>query len=435
MKDVALHCGDCLNVLRTVDTESVDLFYIDPPFFTQKIHALTTRDGNTRYSFKDLWSSREHYGDFLIDRFRECYRCLKSTGSLFFHCDENAGHIARLILDDIFRSENFRSEIIWNFRRWSNSRKGLMPSHQTILFYSRSAEFKFNPVKTSYSESTNIDQILQKRVRDERGKVIYARDEEGEAVTNGGKRGVPLGDVWDIPYLNPKAKERVGYPTQKPLLLIERIIELCSDPDDLIVDPFCGSGTTLIAAKFLGRRVMGIDTSEEALRLTEERLANPVRTESRLLDRGRENYIRTDLELLECLSGLDYHPVHRNKGMDAILTNEWCGRPVCIRIQRAGETIEEAAMALHKAAEQKGGAKLIVLVRELHWGLFGTESLPDNVTLVDSTTVAIRKVLKETEKDRPPINEQGDDTPECDTMGLAQNRDRSVSKQCTNEFG
>ena len=102
-----------------------------------------------------------------------------------------------------------------------------MPSHQTILFYSQSEAFKFNTVITSYSESTNIDQILQKRVRDERGKAIYARDQAGDPVTNGGKRGVPLGDVWEIPYLNPKARERVGYPTQKPVLLIERIIEMC----------------------------------------------------------------------------------------------------------------------------------------------------------------------------------------------------------------
>ena len=208
MNDSELYLGDCLERLRKLETGSVDLFYIDPPFFTQKIHALTTRDGNTRYSFRDLWSSREQYGDFLLDRLRECYRCLKPTGSLFFHCDDNSGHIARVVLDGVFGPENFRSEIVWCYRRWSNARKGLLPSHQTILFYSRSEAFKFNSLTTSYSESTNLDQILQKRARDNRGKAVYARDKNGEPITNGAKRGVPLGDVWNIPYLNPKAKGR-----------------------------------------------------------------------------------------------------------------------------------------------------------------------------------------------------------------------------------
>lgn len=395
MKDVELHCGDCLSVLQRLEARSVDLFYVDPPFFTQKVHALTTRDGNAHYSFRDLWSSREDYGDFILDRLRECHRCLKSTGSLFFHCDENAAHIARLALDEIFLSENFQSEIVWNFRRWSNSKKGLMPSHQTILFYSRSEAFKFNAMTTSYSESTNIDQILQKRVRDDRGKAIYARDEEGEPVTNGAKRGVPLGDVWEIPYLNPKAKERVGYPTQKPVLLMERIIELSTDRGDLVVDPFCGSGTTVVAAHLLGRLAIGIDTSQEALRLTEQRLGDPIKTESRLLERGRENYVRADLHILECLKGMAYHPVHRNSGIDAILAEACFGKPVCIRIQRRNETIEEAARALYKAAAGKGGAKLIVVVVESRWGLLGMEGLPPGVTVVPSTTAAIQDALRQ----------------------------------------
>jgi site-specific DNA-methyltransferase (adenine-specific) len=248
---------------------------------------------------------------------------------------------------------------------------------------------------TSYSESTNIDQILQKRVRDERGKAIYARDDAGEPLTNGGKKGVPLGDVWEIPYLNPKARERVGYPTQKPVLLMERIIKLCTDPGDLVVDPFCGSGTTLVAAHLLGRRAIGIDSSQDAIDLAQQRLANPIKTESRLLERGRESYVRTDLELLECLKGLAYHPVHRNKGIDAILEEEWSGMPVCIRIQRPDETIEDAAMALYDAAERKGGAKLILVVIEPRWGLLGKQNLPVTVTLVHSTYAAIRKSLRE----------------------------------------
>lgn len=393
----SLRLGDCLPILKTFENGEVDLFYVDPPFFTQKVHTLTTRDGSTQYSFKDLWASTEAYGDFLIDRLRECHRCLKDSGSLFFHCDDNAGHLARLILDRVFGPDNFQAEIIWSFRRWSNSKKGLMPSHQTILFYSRSEAFKFNTMTTAYSESTNLDQILQKRIRDERGKAIYARDDSGEPLTNGAKKGVPLGDVWEIPYLNPKAKERVGYPTQKPVLLLERIIQLCTDPQDLVVDPFCGSGTTLVAAYLLDRRSIGLDISEEALKLAARRLDDPVKTESRLLERGRQSYVREDLELLECLKGIDYHPVHRNKGIDAILAAEWHGKPVCIRIQRSNETVEEAAMALCRAADRKGGAKLILVVMEHQWGLLGKAGVPASVTLVHSTTTTIRNILLETQ--------------------------------------
>jgi site-specific DNA-methyltransferase (adenine-specific) len=388
-----LHHGDCLEKLKTLETGSVDLFYIDPPFFTQKVHALTTRDGSVRYSFKDIWSSRDEYGDFLLERLNVCFRSLKETGSLFFHCDDNSAHIAKIVLDGIFGGANFQSEIIWSYRRWSNSRKGLIPSHQTILFYSRSSSFKFNTLTVPYSESTNLDQILQKRSRDDRGKAVYAKDENGALISNGAKRGVPLGDVWDIPYLNPKAKERVGYPTQKPLLLLERIIEISTDPGDLVVDPFCGSGTTLVAAKLLGRKSLGIDISEDALRLAEQRLGDPVRSSSQLMTVGRESYIRPDIEILEFLKGLSLHAVHRNKGIDAILASDSKGKPVCVRIQRPGETTLDAARSLAKAAARKGGARLILVVTNPSRDLLGESSLPREVTLVYSTAVAVQNAL------------------------------------------
>lgn len=98
-----------------------------------------------------------------------------------------------------------------------------MPSHQNIYFYSKTKDFKFNTIYTPYSETTNVDQILQRRTRDEHNKSIYGVDEKGQSKFADKKKGVPLNDVWEIPYLNPKAKERVGYPTQKPVLLLERI--------------------------------------------------------------------------------------------------------------------------------------------------------------------------------------------------------------------
>src|SRR5262249_25556837 len=153
----------------------------------------------------------------------------------------------------------------------------------------------------------------------ERNKAVYARDEQGNVLSNGAKKGVPLSDVWDIPYLNPKAKERVGYPTQKPVLLLEQIITLCTDKGDWVLDPFCGSGTTLVASELLDRNAVGVDISSEAIALTTRRLEQPFKTDSPLLKKGREEYVRKDTNVLTYLQGLDYHVVQRNHGMDAIL--------------------------------------------------------------------------------------------------------------------
>lgn len=157
----------------------------------------------------------------------------------------------RIILDDEFGESNFRSEIIWAYKRWSNAKKGLLSGHQTIFFYSKTDNFKFNTMYTEYSPTTNVDQILQERVRNSAGKASYKYDKKGDIVIAKEKKGVPLSDVWEIPFLNPKARERTGYPTQKPVELLEKIIKISTDEGDSVFDPFCGSGTTLVAAKIL----------------------------------------------------------------------------------------------------------------------------------------------------------------------------------------
>ena len=125
--------GDCLEVARGLTAESVDLVYVDPPFFTQKTHSLVTRDRATKFEFSDEWKSRAEYIEFLRARVKEFRRVLKTTGSLFFQCDTNASHHIRCLLDDVFGEVMFRSEIIWHYRRWSNSQRNPMPSHQTIF--------------------------------------------------------------------------------------------------------------------------------------------------------------------------------------------------------------------------------------------------------------------------------------------------------------
>ena len=392
MASEVLH-GDCLDVVRGLTAETVDLVYVDPPFFTQKTHSLVTRDRATTFQFSDEWKSRTEYVEFLRVRLKEFRRVLKATGSLFFQCDTNASHHIRCLLDEVFGETMFRSEIIWHYRRWSNSQRNPLPSHQTLFFYSKTDDYQYHQLFDDYSPSTNVDQILQRRQRDEHGKSVYARDESGNVVRDGHKKGVPIADVWDIPLLNPKAKERVGYPTQKPILLLERIIALVTLPGDLVLDPFSGSGTTLVAAELLGRNSIGIDVSVEAVELARQRLVQPVRTSSELLRKGRESYLQSDEESLAVLCGLPVVPVQRNRGIDAILNAKPGESPILIRVQRRGENLADAAELLHSAGRSKQPAMLVLIVTDSRQpaGLFNM--LPTDVLVVNSTATELLERL------------------------------------------
>jgi len=361
--------GDCKIKLKEIESNSIDLIYLDPPFFTQKKQLQKTRDNLKEYSFNDSWENIESYKNYIEERLFECSRILKKTGSIFLHCDRNASHYLRIALDNVFGSCNFQSEIIWTYRRWSNAKKGLLNSHQVIYFYSKTDDFKFNHIFEDYSPTTNIDQIFQKRARDENGKTKYKTDVNGEHELIKEKKGVPLSDVWDIPYLNPKANERVGYPTQKPILLLEKIIQLVTNEGDTVLDPFCGSGTTLVAAKLLNRKSIGIDLSRDAIQLTKERLENPIRTDSNLLKNGKESYLNQAPEVLQILKVINATPVQRNKGIDGFLKIGNSAKPIPVKVQRFNETIEKAKQLLLQASS-KNGFKKRVLVK--------TNSLRDN---------------------------------------------------------
>ena len=385
--------GDCLSILPTIESGSADLIYLDPPFFTGKVHRLSPRDRTREFSFGDIWKSKDEYMGFLHSRLSELHRVLSRHGSLFFHCNHSSTHLARLLLDDIFAPESFRSEIIWHYRRWSNKDNALLPSHQTIYYYTKSSEYTFNPVWMDYSPSTNVDQILQRRARDIYNKVVYQRDDQGNVVASGDKRGVPLSDVWDIPYLNPKARERTGYPTQKPLLLLERIIEIASSTGDVVLDPFCGSGTTLVAAKLLRRHAIGIDIDQDAIEITRQRLSNPVKSASKLLTKGRDAYRNADETALSYLQGLDYVPVQRNGGIDAILKHGTDGTPVPVRVQREGETILEAARKLYKAAQNKNVSTMFLIATTPGGYMALASDLPEGVVLIETPALSIRQRL------------------------------------------
>lgn len=356
--------GDCLIELKKINDETIDLIYLDPPFFTQQKQVLNKIHNSEckHLEFEDSWDSLNDYLDYMKDRLLECKRVLKKTGSIFLHCDRNASHYLKVLMDKIFGENNFRSEIIWSYKRWSNSKKGLLNAHQNIYFYSKTKDYKFNTIYTDYSLTTNIDQILQNRVRDKNGITVYQKDSNGNVVSNLEKKGVPLSDVWEIPYLNPKAKERNGYPTQKPILLLEQIIKIASDEGDLVLDPFCGSGTTLAASSLLNRQYIGIDISTDAINLCKERLnGNIIKTHSQLLEKGISEYNNKSDEENVFLKMIGALPVQRNNGIDAIIPSTLNNDAIAIKFQKNNESLEEAIERINHACKIKGIKKKIII--------------------------------------------------------------------------
>ena len=360
-----IYNGNCTEVLKKVDSNIVDLVYFDPPFFTQKKHKLTNKDNSRTYEFDDKYSSLDEYLRIIENVLIETHRVLKDTGSVFLHCDKTASHYLRILLDKVFGSINFQSEIIWSYKRWSNSKKGLLNSHQVIFFYSKSKDFKFNNIFTEYSATTNIDQILQDRQKDENGKSIYKKDASGNIIIGKEKKGVPLSDVWEIPYLNPKAKERTGYPTQKPVLLLNQILSIVTDENDLVIDPFCGSGTTCVSAKHLKRNFIGIDISSDAVELANKRLEEMIITESFLLRNGIEEYQAKSESELSLLKTINAIPVQCNSGIDGFLKDYFNGFPVPVKIQGEYESLEDAILKLEKASTRKNYQRKIVIQTKL----------------------------------------------------------------------
>lgn len=388
--------GDSLQIMKRFEDNVVDVIYLDPPFFTQDIQRLCSTKDEKEYIFNDRWNSLNDYLQYMEERLLACKRVLKDTGSIFVHCDRNASHYLKIILDKIYGIENFQSEIIWYYRRWSNSKKGLLNNHQVIFFYSKSSNFKFNKIYTDYSATTNVDQILQDRVKDKNGKSRYKCDENGESVIGRSKKGVPLSDVWEIPYLNPKAKERVGYPTQKPVILLEQIIKLVTDEHDVVLDPFMGSGTTLVAAKMLNRNYIGIDCLREAVNLANQRLETLIKTESFLLKKGKMAYRNLSDEQMRILKSMNATPVQRNSGIDGFLDEYIDGKPVSIKIQRPEETLKVAVEKLVKSSKSKKCSYMILIRTHTDKEGFYDYSVElDKLIIIDQYDIQIKEQIEE----------------------------------------
>ena len=253
-----IHCADNLEVLRSLDSDSVDLIATDPPYNT----------GRDFGAYADKRGSG--YIDWLGERLVECRRLLKSTGSIYVQCDPHESHYIKVRMDEIFGRANFRNEIVWCYSNCGRSKSTFAAKHDTIFFYSKSDAFRFeykSPVRPSYLDS-------HYRQVDGRGRRCRIRVDAGKTRTYYPASGVTCSDWWtDIASLNSQAAERVGYPTQKPVAIYERIIQASSPAGGFVLDPWMGSGTTLVAAKRLGRRFVGIDSNPEAVKIAERRLA------------------------------------------------------------------------------------------------------------------------------------------------------------------
>ena len=251
--------GDCLKLMKSIPKESIDLIYLDPPFNSNKDYK----------QFDDRWGSTDKYITFLYDRVTLMKTLLKPTGSFYLHCDPTESHYIKVnVLDKIFGRSNFRNEIVWSYNTRTMAANWFAKKHDTIFFYTKSSDYTFNAddIRVPLLE----DSLKQYNKIDENGKKYKAQSNNGRTYLD--EKGQNCGSVWNIQILGSRDKERIGYPTQKPVALMERIIKASSNPGDIVLDPFMGSGTTGVAAIKLGRKFIGIDISASALATAKKRI-------------------------------------------------------------------------------------------------------------------------------------------------------------------
>ena len=292
IKPQTIFTGDNLDIMHGMESESVDLIYIDPPFNSNRNYSAPIGSKAAGAAFKDTWTlsdtddawwgeiADEHpslykvidavgeiggkggkaYLIYMAMRLLEMKRLLKPTGSIYYHCDPTMSHSIKLTMDSVFERKNFRNEVIWGYRTQGVSMKNWPKKHDILLCYGGGGDkITFHPMKERlyYKKPFRHTQI----------------DQEGRHYVD-----VYVRDVWDddpqVKALISQAKERTGYPTQKPLALLERIIKASSNEGDIVLDSFCGCATALIAAQKLNRQWIGVDISPVAVQLVKNRLEN-----------------------------------------------------------------------------------------------------------------------------------------------------------------
>lgn len=317
-----VYCGDNLDQLRKLPDACVDLVYIDPPFNSNRNYEVFWGETKEKRAFEDRHASTAAYIDFMRPRCVELHRVLKKTGSFYYHCDWHASHYVKVMLDQVFGEDAFINEIVWKRQTSHNDAKqgskhfGRL--HDTLFFYVKSEDYiwnqQYSPLDPDYvaSHYSQVDENGRRfqwgdlgapggaspskgnphyAVLGVEGYWRYSQEKMEEFIREGRvaippkgrtprykryldeSKGLPVGSVWDdINPVNSQAKESLGYPTQKPLPLLERIINSSSNENDIVLDAFCGCGTALVAAENLGRQWIGIDVSPTACRVMAKRL-------------------------------------------------------------------------------------------------------------------------------------------------------------------
>jgi site-specific DNA-methyltransferase (adenine-specific) len=263
--------ADALTTLGVLAGASVDLAYADPPFATGLVRRAADGDGVVR-SYDDRLDDPVTYMAWLEPHLAELHRVLAPTGSLFLHLDHRMSAYARVALDGIFGRPAFRNEIVWRYGLGGRApANAFARKHDVLLFYARGPANTFHRLRGGLTPAMAAKYAHS----DEHGR--YQRAHGRRYYLKGGK---PFDSVWDIPSIAPTASERTGYPTQKPLALLERVLLATTDAGALVVDPFAGSGTTAVAAQRLGRRFVAGDCSPEAIAVTCARLERAAATQA-----------------------------------------------------------------------------------------------------------------------------------------------------------
>ena len=307
--------GDNLPIMRGMNSQSVDLIYLDPPFNSKANYAAPIGSEAAGAAFKDTWTlsdvditwldlieakhpalnrvihaamtnSDKSYLIYMAVRLLEMKRVLKDTGSIYLHCDPTMSHYLKLVMDAVFGKQNFRNEILWCYRDiGSKTTQYFKKKHDTLLAYSKSQTWTHNVQRGEIAESTRK---RYQKYFDRNNQITYAALQQSNPgvfaklkgipenlneVWLDAKRGAQLPDWWvDISPLKSGFNESIGYPTQKPVALLDRIIKASSNEGEVVFDPFCGCATTLVAADRLQREWIGVDLSAKAAELVVERI-------------------------------------------------------------------------------------------------------------------------------------------------------------------
>ena len=314
--------GDNLTIMRGMNSDTIDLIYLDPPFNSNADYSAPIGSAAAGAEFRDTWGlddinlawhgliKHEHpglydmllavrriHGDsmmsyliYMTPRLMEMRRILKDTGSVYLHCDPTASHYLKLIMDAIFGKSRFRNEVVWRYGKIAKSSKDFTRNHDILLRYTKGENWTFNKLKkedselkTRWARLVEDNKIYYRNLKNSKDKIARLRINklereldralaDDDVLYDFDTEFKPLDDVIYASSLKGNSGERTGYPTQKPLALIERIIAASSNTGDVVLDPFCGCATACIAAQRLDRKWVGIDISDKAAELVEMRM-------------------------------------------------------------------------------------------------------------------------------------------------------------------